>query len=150
MTKNYSTGFGFFFLFLKTLVIFREKGMEGEKHQCVVASHAPTPLGSLAHNPGKCPDWELNQQPFGSQASTQSTEPHQIGLLLDFLWLRAQWRKLRFLVLVYFVFIHSQSRAYILAWYLYFLFCVMFKFIISRIMPLTCEYTNRSLESGEV
>ena len=25
------------------------------------------------------PDWESNWQPFGSQASAQSTEPHQRG-----------------------------------------------------------------------
>ena len=64
------------------LFIFRERGRkgerEGEKHQCVVASHAP-PSGDLAHSPGMCPDWESNQQPFGLQASTQSTEPHQPG-----------------------------------------------------------------------
>ena len=30
-------------------------------------------------NPGMCPDWELNQKPFGSQAGTQFTEPHQPG-----------------------------------------------------------------------
>ena len=57
--------------------------MEGEKHQCVVASHT-LPTGDLAHNPGMCPDWELNQRPFGSQAGTQSTEPHQPGLELSF------------------------------------------------------------------
>ena len=51
---------------------------EGEKHQCVVASMHPT-TGDLAHNRGMCPDWESNQWPFGSQASTQSTEPHQPG-----------------------------------------------------------------------
>ena len=34
----------------------------------------------LVHNPGMCPDWELNQQTFGSQAGAQSTEPHQPGL----------------------------------------------------------------------
>ena len=60
--------------------IFRERGREGEreagKHQCVVASHTP-PTGDLAHNPSICPDWELNQRPFGSQGGTQSTEPHQ-------------------------------------------------------------------------
>ena len=32
---------------------------EGEKHQCVVASHAPSP-GDMAHNPGMFPDWESN------------------------------------------------------------------------------------------
>ena len=45
----------------------------------MVASCAP-PAGDLAHNQGMCPDWELNQQPFGSQARTQSTELHQPGL----------------------------------------------------------------------
>ena len=68
--------------FLKTLFIFRERGREGEregeKNQCVVASPTP-PSGNLAHNSGMCPDWESNQQSFGSQASTQSTEPHQPG-----------------------------------------------------------------------
>ena len=37
-------------------------------------------LGNLAHNPGICPDWESNWRPFGSQTSTQSTEPYQPGL----------------------------------------------------------------------
>ena len=45
----------------------------------MVASQVP-PTGDLACNPGMCPDWELNQRPFGSQAGTQSTEPHQPGL----------------------------------------------------------------------
>ena len=49
-----------------------------KKHQGVVASHMP-PNGDLAHNPGVCPDWESNQRPFGSQAGTQSSEPHQSG-----------------------------------------------------------------------
>ena len=56
----------------------REGEREGEKH-CVVASHVP-PTGDLAHNPGRCPDWESNWWPFGSQAGAQSTEPHQPGL----------------------------------------------------------------------
>ena len=62
--------------------IFTESGGEGERegetHPCVVASHAP-PTGDPAHNPGICPDWELNQQPFGLQASPQSTEQQQPG-----------------------------------------------------------------------
>ena len=61
------------------ICLFLEKGARervGEKHQRVVASCVP-PSGDLACNPGMCLDWESNQRPFGSQASTQSTEPHQ-------------------------------------------------------------------------
>ena len=68
--------------------MFRQRGREGEregeKHQCLVASHMP-PTGDLAPNPGMCPDWELNQQCFGLKASTQSTEPYQPGLITLFL-----------------------------------------------------------------
>ena len=57
--------------FIKVLFIFRETGRErkteGEKHQCVVASHAP-PTGDMAYNPGMCPDWESNWQPFAPQS----------------------------------------------------------------------------------
>ena len=42
------------------------------------------PTGDLACNPGMCPDWESNQQSFGSQAHAQSTELHQPGSLNDF------------------------------------------------------------------
>ena len=63
------------------IFIFRERGREqervGKKHQRMVASHVP-PTGDLACNPGMCPDWESNQRPFGSQAGTQSIEPHQL------------------------------------------------------------------------
>ena len=66
-------------LFKKTFYLFSEKGegkeKEGQKHHRMVTSHAP-PTRDLAHNPGMSPDWESNQL-FGSQASTQSTEPHQ-------------------------------------------------------------------------
>ena len=68
-------------IYIFYLFIFRERGREGgreeEKHQCVVASQAH--YGNLACNPGVCPDWESNQRSFGSQASTQFTEPHQPG-----------------------------------------------------------------------
>ena len=56
-------------------------GREGETRQCVVASCTP-PAGDLASSSGMCPDWEWNQQPFGSQAGAQPTEPHQPGLFL--------------------------------------------------------------------
>ena len=53
-----------FDIFFKILFIFRERGRagerEGEKHQCVVASHMP-PTGELAHSPSMGPDWESNQ-----------------------------------------------------------------------------------------
>ena len=68
--------FSRFYLFLERV---REGEREGEKHQYVVASRAP-PTEDLAHNPGMCLDRESNPQPFGSQASAQSTEPHQPGL----------------------------------------------------------------------
>ena len=69
-----------YFIDVIYLFLEREEGeREGEKHQCVVASLTP-PTGDLACNPGMCPDWESNQRPFGSQASAQSTEPHQPGL----------------------------------------------------------------------
>ena len=60
-----------FFLFFKDLIYsFLERGKEGEregeKYQCVVTSRAPC-TEDLACNPGMCPDWESNWQPFGSQ-----------------------------------------------------------------------------------
>ena len=69
--------------FLKILFIYfqteRKGGRKrGRKHQCVVTSCAST-TGDLACNLGMCPDWESNWRPFGVQASTQSTEPHQPG-----------------------------------------------------------------------
>ena len=64
--------------------MFRQRGRkgerEGEKHRCMVASCAP-PTGDLARNPGKCPNWESNRQPFGSQACAQSTGPHYKSVL---------------------------------------------------------------------
>ena len=54
--------------FKKDFIIFLNRGREGEregeKHQCVVASHTP-PTGDLACNPGMCPDWESNWGPLG-------------------------------------------------------------------------------------
>ena len=84
MRNNYT----FWVCFLRFyLFIFRKRGREGEregeKHQCVVASHVP-PTSDQACNPGMCPAWELNWQPFTSQASTQPTEPHQPGLVCCF------------------------------------------------------------------
>ena len=63
----------FIYLFLER-VEGRERGRETSICGCL---YTP-PAGDVAHNPGMCPEWELNQQLFGLQASTQSTEPHQL------------------------------------------------------------------------
>ena len=68
------------------ILIFRERGREGERERNIpmwethrlVASQMP-PTEALARNPGMCPDWESNWQPFGLQAGAQSSEPHQPG-----------------------------------------------------------------------
>ena len=86
-----TTFFKSFYLF-----IFRERGREGEKEgeklRCVVVSRMP-PSGDLSRNSGMCPDWELNQQPFGLQARTQCTELHQPGLCFFFKinFIRRHW-----------------------------------------------------------
>ena len=43
------------------------------------------PTGDLACNPDTCPDQELNRRPFGWQSGTQSTEPHQPGIIFIFI-----------------------------------------------------------------
>ena len=50
----------------------------------MVASRT-SPTGDLARYPAMCPDWESNWRPFGLQAGTRSTEPHQPGLESYFL-----------------------------------------------------------------
>ena len=86
----------YIYCFFKRFYLFSER-VEGreierkrnfnvrEKHQ--LAAPCMPPTRDLAHNPGMCPDWESNQQPFGSQASTQNTEPHQPGHMCIFMYL---------------------------------------------------------------
>ena len=65
------------------LLIFREKGREGERERNInvwLPLTCPS-TGDLACNPGMCPDWESNWQLFDSQSSAQSTESHQPGPL---------------------------------------------------------------------
>ena len=70
------------FFFLDFIYLFLERGQgrekEEKKHQCVVASHIP-PTWDLAQNPGMCPDWELNWQPFGSHAVLNPLSPTSQG-----------------------------------------------------------------------
>ena len=51
---------------------------ERETSMCGCFSHAPY-WGPGPSTQACALDWELNQQPFGSQAVVQSTEPHQPG-----------------------------------------------------------------------
>ena len=57
----------FFFFFLDFIYLFLEraegKEKEGEKHQCMVASHMSF-AGDLACKPGMCLDWESNSDPL--------------------------------------------------------------------------------------
>ena len=77
-----------FFKKIVYLFIFKQSGKVGERRReiSVCGCLSPVPTGDLAHNPGMCPDWESNQWPFGSQASTQSTDPHQPGVNPPALW----------------------------------------------------------------
>ena len=46
---------------------------------CGCLLHTPHCGPDLARDPDRYRNWELNRQPFGSQAGAQSTEPHQPG-----------------------------------------------------------------------
>ena len=66
------------------IYLFLEKGKGGSKRQretstCGCLSRTPYwgPDLQPRHEPWL--DWESNQPPFGLQASTQSTEPHQLA-----------------------------------------------------------------------
>ena len=52
----------------------RERNMDVQERHRLIACHK-SPAGDLAHNPGMCPDWKLNQRPFGLQVGTQSIQP---------------------------------------------------------------------------
>ena len=71
-------------IFFKILFIyFLRKGKGGRKRgiHALVASwlSLTRPLLEIWPATQMCPDWELNQQPFSSQAYTHSTEPNQPG-----------------------------------------------------------------------
>ena len=73
------------FSFLKILFILFLKRGEGREEVRERIINVWLPLENLptwdpVHDPGMCPDWKLNQPPFGLQSATQSTEPHQPGL----------------------------------------------------------------------
>ena len=82
-TKNIQVvSFTFFF---KDFIYFLERGegreKERERNINVWLPLVHLLLGTWPAAQVMCPDWEWNQQPFGLQASIQSTEPHQPGLI---------------------------------------------------------------------
>ena len=72
-----------FFFFKDFIYLFLERGegreKEGEKHQCVVASHAP-PTRDLARNPGMCQRLGIELATLWFAVCAQSTGLHQPGL----------------------------------------------------------------------
>ena len=81
--KNvYSSPLLIFISFFKAFIYLLLEGKGERKKEasaCGCLSSLP-PTRDLARNPGMCPDGEWNQRPFGLQAGSQSTEPHQPGL----------------------------------------------------------------------
>ena len=71
-----------FTLSFKFIFIFREGKGGGKRGRetttCGCLLHAPDWGAGL--QPRHVSDWESNRRPSGSQAGTQSTEPHQPGL----------------------------------------------------------------------
>ena len=72
-----------FFFFLKILFIYFYRGERSEKERerdINVWLPLTYPItGDLAHNLGMCPTLGIEPETFSLQASTQSTEPHQLG-----------------------------------------------------------------------
>ena len=56
------------------LVLILER--EGERNMDVREKHWLVVFGC---NPGVCPDWESNQQPFGSLEGAQQTKAYRLG-----------------------------------------------------------------------
>ena len=78
-----------------------DRGKEREKHWCaretLIGCLLHSPTGDLAQNPDMCPDWELNQWPFGLWDDMQPTEPHESILYFVF-WHRFSLSHTRYLI----------------------------------------------------
>ena len=75
-----STVFRIYILFFKDFIYLFLEGGEGKEKERERNIEVWLPLtcpppADLACNPGTCPEWESNQQPFASQFGAQSTEP---------------------------------------------------------------------------
>ena len=69
----------YFFKIFYLFILDKREGRERERDRNIDWSYTP-PTGNLAHNPGMCPDRELNWPPFGLWDDAQPTEPCQSGL----------------------------------------------------------------------
>ena len=99
------------------IYLFLDRGKGGRKKKretsmCGCLSHTHT--RDLAYNPGMCPDWELNWWPFGSQASTQSTEPHQPGLTVIFKSPGTCFKIYLCVCVCVYIYIHTHTQIYII------------------------------------
>ena len=56
----------------------KERNIDVQQKHLLVTS-LTLPKGGPSHNPGMCPEQELNQQPFHLQDDSQPTEPHWSG-----------------------------------------------------------------------
>ena len=80
------------------MILERGEGREKEKERNIdvkekhssVASHTH-PDRDQAQNPGMCPDWELNQRPFGLCDDAQPTKPPQAGLINKIFIMKYFW-----------------------------------------------------------
>ena len=72
------------YLFIYLFIYLRGEGREKERERNNVWLPLLSSPREPACNPGMCSDWELNQQLFGLQPGTQSTETHEPGLKIIF------------------------------------------------------------------
>ena len=68
-------------ILLKILFIFKKGGRKRGRETSMWGGLSCTPYWEPGSQPRHVPWQESNQWPFGSQAGTQSTEPHQPGLI---------------------------------------------------------------------
>ena len=143
---------GILSLFKKILFILRQRGREREREgerkggretsMCGCLSRTPT--GDLAPNPGMCPDWESNWQPFGLQAGYQSTEPHQPGQFSLLCALSIDCPVLNLKVFLYWIFYFHHSYSNMSRWHLELPHCSVLLKMKSRNKQFTTDCVHHS------